>query len=238
MTLSTALGFEPRPFDCRSTALTTELHRRPTSPSPQEDLLISPSLLFQHVNRETKADTQKLSFIRLRFESLNIFPIGSEAKEPSQLIAKKSEGGLLKPETALVSFVYTPAEYTFGGGALLSRTFVIAPFIIFRRHYHSSTITDFHNFAISLCRVAIRLNPFRSHQIHREHYITDIKHNVGPDCDRRNAIALVMIKPKSLGDATLPPSWVQHIPIASQSYTPGLHSVSESVIVWDEVSKP
>ena len=32
-TLSTALGFEPRSFDCRSTALTTELHRRPTSSS-------------------------------------------------------------------------------------------------------------------------------------------------------------------------------------------------------------
>ena len=42
-TLSTALGFEPRSFDCRSTALTTELYRRPTSNSPQEDLLISPS---------------------------------------------------------------------------------------------------------------------------------------------------------------------------------------------------
>ena len=42
-TLSTALGIEPMSFDCRSTALTTELHRRPTSPSPQEDLLISPS---------------------------------------------------------------------------------------------------------------------------------------------------------------------------------------------------
>ena len=41
--LSTALGFEPRSFDCRSSALTTELHRRPISPSPQEDLLISPS---------------------------------------------------------------------------------------------------------------------------------------------------------------------------------------------------
>ena len=36
-TLSTALGFEPRSFDCRSTALTIEIHRRPTSPSPQED---------------------------------------------------------------------------------------------------------------------------------------------------------------------------------------------------------
>ena len=42
-TFSTALGFEPRSFDCGSTALTTELHRRPTFPSPQEDLLISPS---------------------------------------------------------------------------------------------------------------------------------------------------------------------------------------------------
>ena len=42
-TLSTAIGFEPRPFDCRSTALTTALHRLPTSPSPQENLLISPS---------------------------------------------------------------------------------------------------------------------------------------------------------------------------------------------------
>ena len=42
-TLSTALGFEPRSFDYRSTALATELHRRPISPSPQEDLLISPS---------------------------------------------------------------------------------------------------------------------------------------------------------------------------------------------------
>ena len=31
-TLSTALGFEPRSFDCRLTAVTTELHRRPTSP--------------------------------------------------------------------------------------------------------------------------------------------------------------------------------------------------------------
>ena len=41
-TLSTALGFDPWYFDCRSTALTTELHRCPTSPSPQEDLVISP----------------------------------------------------------------------------------------------------------------------------------------------------------------------------------------------------
>ena len=40
-TLSNALGFEPRSFDCRSTALSTKLHRHPTS-SPQEDLLISP----------------------------------------------------------------------------------------------------------------------------------------------------------------------------------------------------
>ena len=31
-------GVEPRSFDCRSTPQTTELHRRPTSPSPQEDL--------------------------------------------------------------------------------------------------------------------------------------------------------------------------------------------------------
>ena len=28
--LSTTLGFEPRSFDCRSTALTTELHRQET----------------------------------------------------------------------------------------------------------------------------------------------------------------------------------------------------------------
>ena len=42
-TLSTALGFEPRSFDCRSTALTTELDRRPASLSPQEDFFISPS---------------------------------------------------------------------------------------------------------------------------------------------------------------------------------------------------
>ena len=41
--LSTALGFEPSSFDCRSTALTTELHRRWTSPSPEEDFHISPS---------------------------------------------------------------------------------------------------------------------------------------------------------------------------------------------------
>ena len=41
-TLPTALGFEPQSFDCRSTALTTELHRHLTSPSPLEDLLISP----------------------------------------------------------------------------------------------------------------------------------------------------------------------------------------------------
>ena len=40
-TLSTALGFEPRSFDCCSTALTTELHRHPTSSFPQEDLLTS-----------------------------------------------------------------------------------------------------------------------------------------------------------------------------------------------------
>ena len=39
----TALGFEPRSFHCGSTTLTTELHRRPTSPSPQEDLVISAS---------------------------------------------------------------------------------------------------------------------------------------------------------------------------------------------------
>ena len=39
-TLSTVPGFEPGSFDCRSTALTTEVHRRPTSCSPHEDLYI------------------------------------------------------------------------------------------------------------------------------------------------------------------------------------------------------
>ena len=42
-TLSTVLGFERMSSDCLSTALTTELHRSPTSPAPQEDLLIMPS---------------------------------------------------------------------------------------------------------------------------------------------------------------------------------------------------
>ena len=42
-TLSTVLGFEPRSLDCRSTAVTTELHRHSTSPSPREDLLLSHS---------------------------------------------------------------------------------------------------------------------------------------------------------------------------------------------------
>ena len=42
-TLLIALGFEPKSFDFRSTAITTELHRRSASPSPQDDLLISPS---------------------------------------------------------------------------------------------------------------------------------------------------------------------------------------------------
>ena len=38
-TLSTALGFKPRALDCRLTALTTELHKRPISPAPQETSL-------------------------------------------------------------------------------------------------------------------------------------------------------------------------------------------------------
>ena len=38
--LSTIPGFEPESFDCRLTAQSTELHRRPTSLSPQEDLVI------------------------------------------------------------------------------------------------------------------------------------------------------------------------------------------------------
>ena len=33
-TLLTVLGFEPRSFYCRSTALTIELHRRPASAIP------------------------------------------------------------------------------------------------------------------------------------------------------------------------------------------------------------
>ena len=36
-TLSTALGFERMSSDCLSTALATELRRRPTSPSAQVD---------------------------------------------------------------------------------------------------------------------------------------------------------------------------------------------------------
>ena len=39
----TVPGFEPRSFDCLSTAANTELHRRPASPSLQEDLFISPN---------------------------------------------------------------------------------------------------------------------------------------------------------------------------------------------------
>ena len=55
-TLATALGFEPRSFDCRSTAPTTELHRRPTSNYPQEDLLISPSGSSLKLSTSTPVD--------------------------------------------------------------------------------------------------------------------------------------------------------------------------------------
>ena len=142
------------------------------------------------------------------------------------------------PEHALVSFVKAPVGIFFGGGALLSEKCVIAPFIIFKWFYPSPTISDFRNFAIINFRVAIGLNPFMSDRPNRQHEIIDIKHNVGLDCDREKAIALVIIDPKSLGDATLPPSWVKHIPIAGRSYTPGLHSVSEFVVSWDEVRTP
>ena len=57
-TLSTALGFEPRSFDCRSTALTTELHRRPTSPSQ----LINLKFFFYCKSKKSFFDSKKLFF--------------------------------------------------------------------------------------------------------------------------------------------------------------------------------
>ena len=66
---------------------------------------------------------------------MNIFPIGSGAREPSQLIGKNEKGGLLEPRNALVYFVYTPAETFFGGGAFLNKKYVLAPFIIFSKFY-------------------------------------------------------------------------------------------------------
>ena len=138
----------------------------------------------------------------------------------------------MKPENALVAFVYTPGERFFGGGALISRTTVIAPFIIFSPFYLS------YSWALSNFRVAIGLNPFDDSRLDRQHHLKDLKHNVGPNCDEEKAIALVTIDPISEGDYTPPPSWVQHIPIASHSYTPGLHSISGSVVTWDEVRKP
>ena len=144
----------------------------------------------------------------------------------------------MKPKNALVSFVYTSGEYTFGGGALLSETCAIAPFIIFRQFYRSRTIYDFQDFANKNFCVAIGLNSFKSNSLNHQHSINGVKHNAGPNCNKDDAIALVIINPISLGGGTLVSSWVQHIPIASQSYTRGLHSVSEFVVAWDEVRKP
>ena len=70
-TLSTALGFEPRPFDCRSTDLTTELHRRPTYPSPLEDLLISQSTGNQKIWVRIPAQSKASFFYRKIFKFFN-----------------------------------------------------------------------------------------------------------------------------------------------------------------------
>ena len=66
-TLSTALGYKLRSFDCRSTTLTTELHRRPTSSSPQADLLILPSGYW--VNEESRKLWTK--YIKLNEDYIN-----------------------------------------------------------------------------------------------------------------------------------------------------------------------
>ena len=131
-----------------------------------------------------------------------------------------------------MTFLHLPTRSFFGGGAILSKTSVIAPFIIFNRFYEEGQL-DVLSF-----RAVIGQRQF--HQIHLEcnHYVYEIKHNIGPDCDKNDAIALVIIKDTSDDENTPSPSKVQHIPLATRSYIPGQHSVSESIIGWDEVSKP
>ena len=73
-TLSTALGFEPRSFDCRSTVLTTELHRRPKSNSPL--FIILGSSLGNLINLKKK-------FLFLFQVQISIFRIFCRGRPPN-----------------------------------------------------------------------------------------------------------------------------------------------------------
>ena len=128
--------------------------------------------------------------------------------------------------------MFVPWEAFIGGGALLSKKYAIAPFVIFSKIYQK------YQCHFSKFSVVIGLKKFEQTRTSYQHPVQDIKHNVGPDCDEDEAIALVMINPLTEGNIYPLPSWVQHIPLATQSYTPGQHSVSESIIAWNVVSKP
>ena len=118
-----------------------------------------------------------------------------------------------------------------GGGALLSRTTVIVPMIIFFQQYRTE------DYCASNYLAFIGLDSFTNIRSDCLYQVKNIIEFIGPSRRLEDALGLVIIEPTSL-DGTYPPPSVPHIPLATQSYAQGEHTVSESVVVWNVVSKP
>ena len=162
---------------------------------------------------------------------MNLFPIGSEAKETNQLIGKAGNDNQLELKNALVCIMFIGDGKCIGGGALLSSTTVIVPMKIFIDYYGGFYYkADYFNAVIGVDLLDIS----RSDCFHR---VIEIIEGMDPNCLMESALALVIIEHTSLAGNSHP-SWVPHIPLATQSYTEGEHTVSESVVVWNMVSKP
>ena len=127
--------------------------------------------------------------------------------------------------------MYTVSETCIGAGALLSSTTVIVPMKIFDDYYGGVHYDpDYFKAVIGLDLLDIR----RSDCFHDAIGIID-----GSDSNSlmESALAILIIEPTSLAGNNHSP-WVPHIPLATQSYAEGEHTVSESVVVWNMVSKP
>ena len=180
---------------------------------------------------ETKGVTKTVSYILFRFNYLNLFPIGSEAKESSQLTGKAGNDNQLDLKRALVCIMFIGDGKCIGGGALLSRTTVIVPMIIFLGQYRTYHYRATNYFA------GIGLDSFINRPPDSRYSLTNIIENIDLNGKMEEALGLVIIEPTSLAGNNHP-SWVPHIPLATQSYIPGEHRLLESFVAWSVVSMP
>ena len=147
------------------------------------------------------------------------------------MLAGPESAPKFEPKRALAYFVYVKEHSLtyMGGGALLSSTCAITKTINIL-----SVITK--RLQRKNLRVATRSERLNLARLESHHAVLEIKPEKEPSQLDQDTIALVIIS-HTIKDHLGPKPPEHYIPLATRSYAPGKHEVTEFFVRWDAVRK-